>query len=131
MIFGGLEQETDRESRSKVPWLGDIPFIGYLFGKTSIQKSRTRIYVFIRPIIFTDDDFSAEKRGSSYLRDQVRAESLLGADKSIPILPDEILDAEAPGLKAALYGIFGDSAATVFPEHDTTRDDRRSAAQGK
>jgi len=128
VIFGGLEQETVRESRTKLPILGDIPYLGYLFGKTSQQKSRTRLYVFIRPIIFTDDDFAGERRASGFIHDQIRSESELGADKTTPVLPDEILDAEAPGLKAALYGVFGDGASTAFPEAEETREMRRAAA---
>jgi general secretion pathway protein D len=131
VIFGGLEQETVRESRSTIPFIGEIPLLGYLFGKTSNQSSRTRIYIFIRPIIFTEDDFSAERRSSSFLHDQIRSESLLGPDKTTPVLPDEILDAEAPGMKAALYGVFGDGAVSAFPESDATRALRREAAGGR
>ncbi len=129
VVFGGLEQEAVRETRTKIPIIGDIPYLGYLFGKTSYGTTRTRIYVFVRPVIFTDDNFDAERRGSGFLHDAIRANSLIGPEKSIPVIPDEILDAEAPGVKAAIYGIFGDGGESVFPEHDKTRAFRANASK--
>ncbi|HVY61127.1 MAG TPA: secretin N-terminal domain-containing protein, partial [Planctomycetota bacterium] len=131
VVFGGLEQDEVRETRSTLPLLGDIPYIGYLFGKTDYSKTRTRIYVFVRPVIFTDDDFAGEKKSSTYLHDQIRAESLLKPEQMAPLIPDEVLDADAPGLKATVYSVFGDGGNTAFPENKDTREARKAAASVK
>ncbi len=50
-ILGGLMKESDVESISKVPLLGDIPILGWLFKSRSIQKQRTNMVVFLTPKI--------------------------------------------------------------------------------
>lgn len=44
-IIGGLLDERDNENVRAVPFLGDIPFIGALFRKTSITRSKTELII--------------------------------------------------------------------------------------
>ena len=48
VIIGGLEIETEGESTSKLPLLGDIPLLGSLFRSESNSNSRSRFFVFLR-----------------------------------------------------------------------------------
>lgn len=50
-ILGGLMKEQDIETISKVPLLGDIPILGWLFKSRSIQKDKTNMVVFLTPKI--------------------------------------------------------------------------------
>lgn len=54
IVLGGLIRDDVRESVSKVPLLGDIPVIGYLFRHTSRQRDKSNLMVFLRPTILRD-----------------------------------------------------------------------------
>jgi type IV pilus assembly protein PilQ len=51
MVLGGLIQEEDRNVQSKLPVLGDIPYLGLLFQKRQVIKSRKEIIVTLRPFV--------------------------------------------------------------------------------
>lgn len=50
-ILGGLMREQDIESVSKVPLLGDIPILGWLFKSRTMVKDKTNMVVFLTPKI--------------------------------------------------------------------------------
>ena len=50
-VIGGLIQESTFESERKVPILGDIPILGYLFRSTSSQTTETTLAFHITPRI--------------------------------------------------------------------------------
>jgi general secretion pathway protein D len=54
VVLGGLMDEQTKEEVSKVPLLGDIPVLGYLFRSTSNSTSKRNLMVFIRPTILRD-----------------------------------------------------------------------------
>lgn len=49
--LGGIIQQRDEKSISKIPLLGDIPFLGNLFKTTSITNRRTELIILITPHI--------------------------------------------------------------------------------
>ena len=51
VVIGGLIQEQQEESVSKVPFLGDIPGLGLLFRQKSTHKTKTNLIVFLTPHI--------------------------------------------------------------------------------
>ena len=50
-VLGGLVKLESTKSDSKVPLLGDLPLIGWLFKNSSIIKRKTNLIVFITPQI--------------------------------------------------------------------------------
>jgi type IV pilus assembly protein PilQ len=54
VVLGGIFQSTDLVSETKTPFLGDIPYIGRLFKRTSRVQDKTEILIFITPRILTD-----------------------------------------------------------------------------
>jgi general secretion pathway protein D len=50
-VIGGLKSQSKLDSESKIPILGDIPLLGYLFRSTSTQKSETTLAFHITPRI--------------------------------------------------------------------------------
>jgi hypothetical protein len=54
LVIGGLKSETKFESETKVPILGDIPLLGFLFRSTSQTKSQTTVEFHITPRIVED-----------------------------------------------------------------------------
>jgi len=54
LVLGGLIQEEVTDSVSKVPLLGDIPFLGKLFTNQNTTKNKANLMVFLRPSIIRD-----------------------------------------------------------------------------
>lgn len=54
VAIGGLIQDTEEETISKVPFLGDIPLLGWLFkSKTKVRK-KTNLMILLTPHIVRD-----------------------------------------------------------------------------
>jgi len=49
VVIGGLIDDTTTESENKVPVLGDVPILGWLFKKRSEDTVKTNLYVFLTP----------------------------------------------------------------------------------
>ncbi|AWH34264.1 type IV pilus secretin PilQ family protein [Stenotrophomonas sp. SAU14A_NAIMI4_8] len=49
VVIGGVYEFTDRNSVSKVPFLGDVPFLGNLFKKRGRNKDKAELLVFVTP----------------------------------------------------------------------------------
>jgi len=49
VVIGGLIDDTFSDSEFKVPCLGDIPMLGYLFKTTERGSAKTNLFVFISP----------------------------------------------------------------------------------
>jgi general secretion pathway protein D len=49
VLLGGLISDQNQKTKSGIPALSDIDFIGNLFGTRSAQKQRTEIIMFIKP----------------------------------------------------------------------------------
>jgi len=54
VVIGGIFEQSDREDVSKVPWLGDVPYLGNLFKTTTKSSSKTEMLIFLTPKIVTD-----------------------------------------------------------------------------
>lgn len=50
-VIGGIIEEAERSNVQKVPWLGDLPVIGYLFKGTEKERIKTELLIFITPQI--------------------------------------------------------------------------------
>ena len=51
VVIGGLIDENQEDKESKVPWLGDIPILGWLFKTTSDSIQKRNLLVFLTPHI--------------------------------------------------------------------------------
>ena len=56
LVLGGLIQETEQKTVSKIPFLGDLPLIGAVFRSTSNSKSKNELVIMITPKILNDGD---------------------------------------------------------------------------
>ncbi|GJI92910.1 type IV pilus secretin PilQ [Duganella hordei] len=54
VVLGGIYQQTERNTTDKVPLLGDVPVLGYLFRSNSRTNDKTELLVFITPKIVAD-----------------------------------------------------------------------------
>ena len=53
-ILSGVIQDSDRETITKVPILGDLPIIGALFRGSSTQNTRSEVIIVVTPRIIDD-----------------------------------------------------------------------------
>lgn len=51
VVIGGVYEFKDRKDVNKVPWLGDIPFLGYLFKTTKKELRKSELLIFVTPRI--------------------------------------------------------------------------------
>ena len=72
IVIGGLIEEVEIFSSSKVPFLGDIPIMGALFRSEGTDIDRTNLMVFIRPTIVRDgaDARAVTSRNYRFIRAQ-------------------------------------------------------------
>lgn len=54
VVIGGIYEQFERTRTDKVPLLGDIPILGYLFRSKSRTSDRTELLVFLTPRIVND-----------------------------------------------------------------------------
>ena len=53
-ILSGVIQDSDRETITKVPILGDLPIIGALFRGSDTQNTRSEVIIIVTPRIMDD-----------------------------------------------------------------------------
>jgi general secretion pathway protein D len=51
IVLGGLIQEEDRKTRTTIPWIGDLPFIGNLISGFKTNRVTTEVILTITPHI--------------------------------------------------------------------------------
>ena len=54
VVIGGLLTSRETEQTRKVPLLGDIPILGWLFTSKTTSKSTTDLVIFITPTILAE-----------------------------------------------------------------------------
>jgi type IV pilus assembly protein PilQ len=54
VVLGGIYQQIERNTVSKVPLLGDVPVLGYLFRSDTRTNDKTELLVFITPKIVAE-----------------------------------------------------------------------------
>jgi len=55
IVLGGLIRNSETENEGGIPGLYKIPFIGKLFGNTSVEKRRTELVVLLTPRVVRND----------------------------------------------------------------------------
>ena len=85
LVLGGLIEDRYVTSKSKVPLLGDIPFLGALFRSESRERKRTNLMVFLRPIVMRDAD--SANRFSLDRYEQIRGEQKAAQPSPSLVLP--------------------------------------------
>ena len=85
IVLGGLIEDTVNDTVEKVPGLGDIPFLGYLFRYQSKRRGKTNLMVFLRPIVVRNDVQSVALASDRY--DYLRGSQMAIQPEPNPLLP--------------------------------------------
>ncbi|MBP1727644.1 MAG: gspD [Deltaproteobacteria bacterium] len=99
VAIGGLISEIERESETRVPLLGDLPLLGYLFRSKTMKREKTNLILLLTPRVIKDgrdlDDVTQKQR--------VRFKE--AAQKADPVdIPGYIGTRPAPGAAAPQDG---------------------------
>ena len=54
VVIGGIFEQLDREDITKVPFLGDIPYLGNLFKTRNSTSTKTELLIFLTPKVVSD-----------------------------------------------------------------------------
>jgi type II secretory pathway component GspD/PulD (secretin) len=65
IILGGLLRKEERETETRVPYLSDIPLIGWIFTGTNTRSITTQLVIFMTPHLITPE--------TSKVRDEIQS----------------------------------------------------------
>jgi type IV pilus assembly protein PilQ len=54
VVIGGIYEQVESNTENKVPFLGDLPIIGYAFKEQQRRNDRTELLIFLTPRVVTD-----------------------------------------------------------------------------
>jgi general secretion pathway protein D len=83
IVIGGLMQEREIKTVNKVPLLGDVPILGYLFKSTGTTKRKSNLLILVTPYI-VKDQLDLQMLKERKLREQ---EEFLAARASLEDMP--------------------------------------------
>jgi len=125
VVIGGLIDENFSQTEYKVPCLGDVPGLGWLFKTRSKGGDRTNLYIFITPkVLQNPSEASAISKVKKNQIDDLRELQIKlyqgGGGDATPVAPVDEVPQSGPGED----GMGGDQSRT----DGTTRDDAMAAA---
>lgn len=85
IVIGGLIQDDTKNNDSKVPLLGDIPYLGNLFKYQSRNREKTNLMIFLRPYVLRDGKAANQLTGERY--DYIRNEQNNALKEGESLLP--------------------------------------------
>ena len=68
MVLGGITLDTKQKIVRKIPLLGDIPLLGYLFRNYDTVNSQSDVYVFITPQVVSSENEAREIAGEALVK---------------------------------------------------------------
>ncbi|MBU4011447.1 MAG: hypothetical protein KJ882_11860, partial [Proteobacteria bacterium] len=103
IVIGGLIREDTSKSKSGIPLLSKIPLLGYLFGNTDNEGSRTEIIILLTPYVLKNqqdakalstemiDNFTDESNGGVRKGQLIKKGGYVGKHplEKKEIVPDE------------------------------------------
>jgi len=89
VVIGGLIQDQETETENKVPLLGDIPGLGWLFKTKSKQRTKTNLLIVLTPRIIRGAEEMAEVTGAQKQKfnDAVRMDKPFNLEGEMQLKP--------------------------------------------
>lgn len=83
IILGGMIKNKKVNGESKIPFLGDIPGLGYLFKSKKETRSKTELLIFVSPKIITAEEIKDMKRFKTKATEETIGPSILQIEKNL------------------------------------------------
>ena len=110
IVIGGLMSDQNKDSNAGVPFLKDIPVLGYIFKQTKEERRRTNLLTFITPRIVKDQ---YDARDSTVTRAKEMKKTI--RDEEITPERREILDNQSIDNVAEISDFTGEAPTTILP----------------
>jgi general secretion pathway protein D len=94
IVLGGLIQDDVTLSESKVPLLGDIPWLGALFRSSKDVHTKRNLMVFLRPTIVRDNAGLAAITGKKYSDIRIIGDEGDKIPSNLPRAPGQLFDGQ-------------------------------------
>jgi len=116
IVIGGLLDERETEGVFKVPFLGDIPFLGHLFKRTTKDTEMIDLLIFLSATIVNEDNYD------TILEENVRPEE---AEEVVEIMveSEDVSDDSPADLSSIAHGATEEALA----EEETLAEEDLSA----
>jgi hypothetical protein len=105
MVLGGVIEDSESHAEGGVPFLKDIPILGFLFKRSESTTNKTNLYFFVTPTILDEDDFQDLWQMS--LQKKLQAQDYIGERRL------RIIDRGWTGTTSAQARTLEDSGSTV------------------
>lgn len=105
VVLGGLITTRTDNIHRRVPWLGDIPVIGWAFRYDYIKTRRTELLIFLTPRIITDDAYAEHIKEVEMARlhfIECEAEEIHGPLRGVPA-EEMLFDGNVPQPGSTLW----------------------------
>jgi general secretion pathway protein D len=102
VVIGGLIDDSTTDNENKVPALGDVPLLGWLFRNKAQENIKTNLYIFITPrVIKTPEEANQIFSGKKEQIDTIKGGSIKFNQKhpSDPINEEEKISEPIPAPK--------------------------------
>ena len=97
IVLGGLIKDNIKVQVSKVPLLGDIPWLGKLFSSSKEVNEKTNLMVFLRPTLLRNTA-NADKLSTQKYNNLRSLRTLDGKTRGqLPHNPHQLFDANSDG----------------------------------
>lgn len=109
VVLGGLITSRTDNIHRRVPWLGDVPVLGWAFRYDYVQTRRTELLIFLTPRIISDPSYSEHIKEVEMARlhfIECEAEEIHGPLRGIPSeqqLFDGQIPSTTPGMPSQPY----------------------------
>jgi len=77
LVIGGLVSEKLTETINKLPVLGDVPILGWLFKSKEFTKQKSSLYIFVTPRVHTEEGYH---RRAKLAADRLKRDGLKTVD---------------------------------------------------
>jgi type II secretion system protein D len=125
VVIGGLINDKTTRDSSGIPFLSDIPILGYLFGDVTKNKERDELIIMIEPsVVETDADQIAvnetEKQRTILGREAVEAATGVPPDQQAAVVPVTPLTTTQTTTQTTHHGIYSSKYGRTTSSTTTT-----------
>jgi general secretion pathway protein D len=92
IVLGGLVETTESKKRDSIPFLGDIPLLGWLFRMDNNQNKRTELLVLITPYVLKSPEEARAETQRLHKHSEMQNTLIRGWSDSPLARPDPVLE---------------------------------------
>ncbi len=92
IVIAGLISTSDNKIVQKVPWLGDVPYLGVLFRNTTVTRERKELLILLTPQVLANIQTSVALQDPGRVTRQVLDESVLKTEAGRDVMKHRMID---------------------------------------